>query len=607
MNKGLWWGVACLVLSGCTTGSGLPDPVPGGAKTEGAPAASPAGHEGEPQPKGGTPTAPTGGGAAAVRAPTTPPLPPVPLGRGPVLEALAGAFGKPVDGPEVAAVRKAVGGGPKEARSDDGRLTLYWWDKGLSLTFGTDRSLESATFSGGNGMWGAVLDEKPKPYPGALPYGLGWDDGPDAVERKLGRPDPPATPWAAGYKALGLRLGFVNRPTPPGTRLDEVTLLGPPPGPAARGPAEPGSAAREPADDAEGRAAELVRKRGGTVTRDGTVPGNPVVGVDLRGTEVTDAVVKELLPLRHLGALHLGYSFNLDNKMTDAGARDVARLGGLTRLDLGNCRLTDAGVKELASLGSLTDLALSSNQVTAAGLKELARLPNLAALHLEGGWVTDAGLKALAPLPKLTSLSLAASAWNGNGVTDAGLKELAPCRNLERLDLTGNRVTDAGVRALAPLPKLSALHLVGTGVTDAGVRELARRETLTDLSLGGAWVSEGFRTAVVREVAALGGLKRLRLHGVELTDANLRELARLKALTVLALDGCRVTDAGIGELAPLQNLARLDLSGTPVSDAGVKELARLPHLTALDLSRTRVTDAGVTELRRALPKCVVRK
>lgn len=52
------------------------------------------------------------------------------------------------------------------------------------------------------------------------------------------------------------------------------------------------------ADDAEDKAVAFVRKMGGNITRDDKAPGKPVVRVDLDGTKVTDAGLKELKPLQ---------------------------------------------------------------------------------------------------------------------------------------------------------------------------------------------------------------------------------------------------------------------------------------------------------------------
>ena len=68
------------------------------------------------------------------------------------------------------------------------------------------------------------------------------------------------------------------------------------------------------ADEAEDKAVSFVEKLRGAVTRDDKQPGKPVVEVNLGGTKVTDAGLKELAALKGLTTLHLGRT-----KVTDAG------------------------------------------------------------------------------------------------------------------------------------------------------------------------------------------------------------------------------------------------------------------------------------------------
>ena len=75
----------------------------------------------------------------------------------------------------------------------------------------------------------------------------------------------------------------------------------------------PCSSAR--ADDAEDKAVALVENLGGSVTRNYKLPGKPVVGVGLTGTQVTDAELEELAPIKNLTTLNL-----IDTKVTDAPA-----------------------------------------------------------------------------------------------------------------------------------------------------------------------------------------------------------------------------------------------------------------------------------------------
>ena len=88
-------------------------------------------------------------------------------------------------------------------------------------------------------------------------------------------------------------------------------------------------------------------------------------------------------------------------------------------LDLGGTGVTDAGLKELAGFKSLQTLNLRGTQVTDAGLKELAGLKSLQSLDLGFNRVTDAGLKELAGLKSLQELYL-----YGTRVTDKGVAEL---------------------------------------------------------------------------------------------------------------------------------------------------------------------------------------
>jgi hypothetical protein len=89
-------------------------------------------------------------------------------------------------------------------------------------------------------------------------------------------------------------------------------------------------------------------------------------------------------------------------------------------IDLGGTNVTDAGLKELAGLKGLTYLALEGTRVTDVGLKELAGLKGLTDLHLGGTKVTDAGLKELVKLKGLSHLDLIRAT-----VTDKGVQKLS--------------------------------------------------------------------------------------------------------------------------------------------------------------------------------------
>jgi internalin A len=369
-----------------------------------------------------------------------------------------------------------------------------------------------------------------------------------------------------------------------------------------------------PPRTAETAAVEWVEKRGRVTRADGSV-----VGVSLINDKVTDAELKELVPLKDLrkldlsgngitgaGLKHLAPLENLQEvnlsrtSVGDAGLKELAPFPDLRSLDLMNAGVTDAGLKHLAPLTKLRSLNLWNAGVTDAGLKALAPLKGLQSLNLTNAQVTDAGLKELAPLEDLRSLDL-----SGTEVTDAGLTEVARHKGLESLGLTNARVTDAWLAALAPLEHLRELNLWHTQVTDAGLKEVARHKRLQSLNLSDTAVTD----AGFAELAPLKDLRLLDLSRTRLTDAALKEVARHEKLQYLFLEGLPVTDAGLKELAPLTDLRGLyfgglrGFDGKNVTDAGLKELARFKKLERLMLGGSSVTEAGMAALREALPKC----
>ena len=167
------------------------------------------------------------------------------------------------------------------------------------------------------------------------------------------------------------------------------------------------------ADEAEDKAAQAIDKLGGAVARDLEASGKPVIGVDLAGTNATDAALKEMKVFKDLRTVNLS--------LTD---------------------VTDAGLKELKECKKLETLQLAGTSVTDAGLKELSELTSCAFLHLSGTRVTDAGLKELKGLKELRKLYLSEMP-----ITDAGLREIGYLVDLEVLVLGSTKVTGAGVKS----------------------------------------------------------------------------------------------------------------------------------------------------------------
>jgi len=73
----------------------------------------------------------------------------------------------------------------------------------------------------------------------------------------------------------------------------------------------------------EEKAVKAIEALGGRVERDETLPGRPVVSVDLDGTKVTDSDLKVLRELKDLQTLDLSRT-----QITDAGLKELKELKG---------------------------------------------------------------------------------------------------------------------------------------------------------------------------------------------------------------------------------------------------------------------------------------
>lgn len=148
---------------------------------------------------------------------------------------------------------------------------------------------------------------------------------------------------------------------------------------------------------AELKAMEQLRNNGATVMEVAKNDTRLDVAFHLTDGEVKD---EHLTPLANTPLL---WSLNLrGTAITNAGLKNLADAKNLTRLHLEQTKVDDAGLAHLQKLEGLEYLNLYGTAVTDAGLKNLEGLKNLQRLYLWQTKVTDAGVKSLqSKLPKL--------------------------------------------------------------------------------------------------------------------------------------------------------------------------------------------------------------
>jgi hypothetical protein len=134
--------------------------------------------------------------------------------------------------------------------------------------------------------------------------------------------------------------------------------------------------------------AEIVRA-GGIYSRDDSVPGRPVVAIDLDSVLVDDS-----------GRAHArGHA-------SDRLLECVVRFTSMRELSLVGANVTDSGISNLIRLQSLRSLNLRGTRITDVGLTHLTRSDRIRRLDVRETQVTRAGVDTLArALPNAEILS----------------------------------------------------------------------------------------------------------------------------------------------------------------------------------------------------------
>lgn len=181
---------------------------------------------------------------------------------------------------------------------------------------------------------------------------------------------------------------------------------------------------------------------------------------------VDDDEAAELGKLKNLVSLDLT-PLEASAKATPWGLR-MARTGG---------KLSDSGLKEFMECKSLATIRVAG-RVRVEGVPELAKLEGLTELDLNSSATSDAGLAIIRKLKALTKLDLSYTA-----VTDEGVADLADLPRLEKLHLDFTKLGDKSLESLSQIRTLHDLTLDGTKVSATDARGLSQLSALRHLSL----------------------------------------------------------------------------------------------------------------------------
>lgn len=181
-----------------------------------------------------------------------------------------------------------------------------------------------------------------------------------------------------------------------------------------------------------------IERRGGKIERDTSRPGGPVVGLDAKGSAMTDAGLTYVQQFPELRSLDVSYT-----AVSDAGMSHVSGLQHLESLNLGCNKIGDKGIAALSGLTRLRILDLSRTKITSSAMEHLSSLTNLEILDLHNTQVDDDGLRHLQGLSRLRELTISCTE-----VSDTGLQYIKEVKALRKLRIGANQVTGAGIEML---------------------------------------------------------------------------------------------------------------------------------------------------------------
>jgi Leucine-rich repeat (LRR) protein len=182
-----------------------------------------------------------------------------------------------------------------------------------------------------------------------------------------------------------------------------------------------------------------LQEVGGRVIRSESLPGKPVVIVDLHRLAINDSHVAALADMKELEVIDLSYT-----KITDKSLEYLKSLKKVKQLSVYGTGVTDKGLENLKDWVELESLFAAETAIGDKGLVQIEGFHKLHSLELDHTQVTDGGLLSLGKIKSLRRLEL----HHNSGITDKGLDYLKSLGHLTWIDLHKTRVTALGAETL---------------------------------------------------------------------------------------------------------------------------------------------------------------
>lgn len=254
-----------------------------------------------------------------------------------------------------------------------------------------------------------------------------------------------------------------------------------------------------------------------------------------------------------------------------------------------------AFIEHLGRIPSLENVRLEASGIQDSWVAPLLKLKNLKNLHVSGfGRLGDASLAQLQRLtecPNLTHLELA---YFG-AATDAGWERLAGLKNLEFFSPRGARFPGHFFAKFKGWTQLKNINFHSNSLDDEGFGHVC--ENFPKLEFIKLWHSKLLTDASADHLKKLKQLKGMEISCSKATAGLLKHLRELPIEYVALEYGVNTpASAAIASVKATPTLRRLKLAGVPLTDADLTALAGATQLQELAIGLDDLPDERLPQL-----------